>query len=88
MATLTVPMAKLQLEFEDTNGQKFTETPFYIDANIIGNANFPTGNTSGSYQSHTPQQVYDKINTCISQIASLSTGTLKSSKLIYEVEVN
>lgn len=64
---------KLTLEFLNTDNEKFTETPFYVDANLLQD------NTV------TADDLKSAIMTANSMVASLVSGTLTAQKLTYDV---
>lgn len=70
---------KVTLQMRSTNDESFTESPFYINANLLSDNPLP-GKTFADIN----QRLYDSI----AQIADMSTGTLVATKVDYSVTLS
>ena len=64
-------IGKLQIQYEDTTGEKFTETPFYI----CGNPYLSDGAAAS---------INRRIHTALAQVDQLANNIKINAKMIYE----
>ena len=82
MATTQQAIGKLVITYIDTNNEEFQENPFYINGNLLQDAV-----QSGDDPYASINGMKNRINVAISQMDSLTTATIKSAKVVYEVDI-
>ena len=74
-------IGKLVITYEDTNNDKFTETPFYIHGNLLRTAN--TDNNTLILR----QNMQDRIFRAMEQMSALGNNTFISAKVSYDFDL-
>ena len=66
---------KIVITYQDAQNQKFTETPFYVNANLLKDV----------ANENVADNLRGKIYDAVAQMTDLTTATLLEVKVVYEI---
>lgn len=72
--SIVAPKGVIKIVYEDTNNEKFTETPFRTNANVL----------DGSQAADT---IMSAMYTAIGKMSTLASATVIEPKIVYEVPI-